>query len=547
MTFIEVKKIPYSHQERVKELNNIFHKENIPIQIISIEYLTEKPNSLSHARVALVCNYHGVTLDFDNPYTPTFDNLKKKTSNKKNKFNGCNKCSGKYHRTEKETVELLQSSLANKKAAFVRFYGMDVGCKGKFIYKCLQCNNLSDPVSINAGINGKAGCKKCTLEKIWKPKLAIGEDVKLFLDSRFGEKKFHWLIDLKKNYKGDDLVSGICLKHQKMVTKKLRSLRHRFTYSPCQKCSEEHKVEKMTLEFEEQENRIKNALADRPWIKYKLEHVDRGNETRIELYCTMHCYPFSAKISNVVHGKANCKLCGNNTHHLSQIMRQSSVDFLRKRQTLYSLEFVNNKTQQSWYKIGVTANNIQGRYSPKQLRMDDLSIKTVILNFQTDVFTASLTELFLLCDLRTNTYRIDKTKYMKNVGGGTECFRKSILNIDNVSTLINSAYASYEKLLTYALKDEELKSALNIANDYFKNSETSSNKIYKLITIRKLGKLRKAPDGMSEKSLLNIVIDNNYDKRETAKSLGITITTLNNWLRRFNLTEQVKMGESKLK
>ena len=348
-----MKKILYkdlsdNQQRYINDKNAQLSLNNVSLKVIGAIFSGNE--SISHSKAVVFCEEHCDCSLFGNPYTPTFSNLRLINNT------GCTKCSGKYKDTKEEASATAIAALNANGCKFLGFIDeIYEGRKSKLNYLTRCCKEIKE-ITLNQAINGKVGCKTCNHKAAARLKCKTGGDILKSIKERFPEASIQWEIDPKKKYRGNDVIDGFCNRHKSLVTKQIVKLYQSSTLSPCAKCSKEIQNQNQKFTIVEQEVRIANALKRYPNLDFHLEHIDEGNNTRIALYCKLHKQSFTARIGNILSGKANCKHCAFNSHHLNDLLNENNPSVFFNPRTFYIVHFtsyisVTNRQEKSGLKL----------------------------------------------------------------------------------------------------------------------------------------------------------------------------------------------------
>ena len=147
--------------DKITEINNLLLIENSNLKVIGF---IEGEYKACHSRVIVKCKKHGLGCYFDNPWNPSYKNLKD--------GNGCPKCYGNYVPTTKESLRKIKDQLLNKHPYLevIGFLNNEYkNCHSKVIIKCKEhgkgCDFESPWNPSYYNLKSGSGCPKCSIEK----------------------------------------------------------------------------------------------------------------------------------------------------------------------------------------------------------------------------------------------------------------------------------------------------------------------------------------------------------------------------------------------
>jgi len=197
----------------------------------------------------------------------------------------------------------------------------------------------------------------------------------------------------------------------------------------------------MTYTLDQQRQRITEALKH-TGLTFSLNDLTGGNETYVDLYCSIHNVSWKAKISNILQGNG-CKFCGFDRHHLKDLLNNpAQFDSPRK----FYWAKLRDRDEKIFWKYGVCKNSFKTRFPTGEMSKDGLILLDYNLQLSNSI-CALLVEFYILNYPPYNEFRVYKHLVMKNVGGGTECFRRHVIDGVSFETLLRSALADRVRLL----------------------------------------------------------------------------------------------------
>ncbi|WP_299020931.1 hypothetical protein [uncultured Photobacterium sp.] len=506
--------------------NQMLKDNNVELTIIG--YIPVPGKAKSHCAVVFDCPTHGDTSKFGNPYTPMVSNLGKLHDC------GCNKCSGKYSPSKDEVrAEIAENIHPNRE--FLGFVGEYKNRASEVMVRCRLCGE-EKPTSILSVIQGK-GCKQCETVNASKRKGITGRELKQVLQHQYGHLPDLFFEDIGDDdkYQNDYLMQFTCKRHKITDKKKVLYLRqNRYRRGPCPECCREAKIEHQTYSYEEQYQRISEVLQHCPW-QFSLPNVDEGNNSRVDLFCRFHNYPFDGRIGNILQHKFGCKYCGYDRHHLKQLLLRGNLDALYSPREFYKIH-LKEENGNTFFKYGVTSNGVFARYSPKNLAEDRLVIVGKPETYDTTSITALLMEAYLMSSAEYNRYRIDKSDIMKKLGGGTECFSQDVIANTDFETLSDLAWSSHKSIIAHIMlgNDDKIIKAQAIIDQYC-DGNTPKDKPLKVI---RQAKSRKLPS-FTQEGLFEALRLHGFKMEETAKAYGVYRTSIRRRAHQLGLKEVI--------
>jgi hypothetical protein len=429
-------------------LNNI--RKNFKDKFIINGYIEEFKGT--ETKLDIICKKHGSGKDWGTPWIPkSNDIISKRTS--------CPKCKKSYRLKEEEAIILIKEKLPST-LSFIKFIG---NYKNTETTKCiLECqeHGLSSDWNNPWTPNVKTILKKQDNFKCTKCK-------NFYIKSEEELTK-----KLNKEIKGSFKILGFFNKYKNNRSKcKIKCEIHGngwewenpWTPNPfslkqgygCPKCSKSYR--KTQKEIEEE---IKQKINGKYVFKGFLNNEYKSLQTKCLLVCPKHGVgwkintPWIPTVKRILEGR-ECSKCKRELSSFTNSIKD--IENFNEERSLYFIKFKDLNTKKIFYKIGLTKNDIDVRFSKSKLNIDEiekLSQKKIKLNN----IIAVITEKFILNKFKK--YKKPMFHRLKETCGGGECFNKDITKGILLNNFVKEACLNYKDILSdFNLTTEEYNSA----------------------------------------------------------------------------------------
>tara|TARA_B100000073_G_scaffold333682_1_gene325387 strand:- start:2012 stop:3589 length:1578 start_codon:yes stop_codon:yes gene_type:complete len=403
-------------------------------------------------KIDIICKKHGAGKDWNTPWKPRASQiLSERTS--------CPKCKKSYRLKEKEAITLIKQKLSST-LTFVNFIGDFKSIETtKCILKCKNhglISNWNNPyyptVRTILTKEDKFNCSKCE-NKYIKSEFEVLEELNKITKSHL---KILGFLEEYKNSRSKCKIKceihGNGWEWENPWTPNTLKLKKGYG---CPKCSKRYvKTQK------EVEKEIKQKIKGKYLFKGFLNNKYKGIYTKCLLVCPQHGEgwelekPWTPTVQRIFEGR-ECSKCQRELSSFTNSIKD--IDKFNEERTLYFIQFKDLNTNKIFYKIGLTKNDINVRFSNFKLNKDNIKkIKQKEIKLKN--IAAILSEKFILNKFEKN--KKPMFHRLKETGGGGECFNKDITNGTSLKNFVNEAFLNYKTtLLTFNLSKEEYKKA----------------------------------------------------------------------------------------
>lgn len=166
---------------------------------------------------------------------------------------------------------------------------------------------------------------------------------------------------------------------------------------------------------------IQRKLKDTHWVLKDIPEIDKGNVTKVDIYCTKHNRTHKVNISNILEGKSPCKVCTEFKQRRSKLKTCIKRYGLEgTKEVFYILKFTGKGV--SFIKSGICVYNgdVESSVKLRYLKSDYSGFTYEILHTEVGYYeTIALAEI----TSQENNQRNKFISYaLKGFAGYSECF-----------------------------------------------------------------------------------------------------------------------------
>jgi hypothetical protein len=393
------------------------------VKISLLNFIGSYSNDLTVCSIN--CREHGNSLLWRNPWKPKIRDLVRDNYS-------CLKCINKYRYTEEDFLERFYK---NKDENIVlegylddKYTNSDTKCllsceiHGKFD----EWGTPSRPRISTLIKSNKISCRKCvgtyryTKQEILK-KINDKEKNGISFVSFVGEYKN---LNSRCNVRCDvhEFGDEFGNKWQPTISDYLKF------ESGCPKCSKSYSYTQ-----EESKKKILSKIGDNVEFKGYIGEYTVSGKTRCTLKCMVHNREWTPVVKDVFDGYG-CNDCSIDSWSIRVLLKRKGLYY--KDNNLYYVKFKNNKTEEIFYKIGISSGRVDERFLDCNLKRDGISIIDHEI-YQMSNILSVLVERYVL--LKYMNYRKPMYDVLKACTGGSECFGEDITKMMSIKDLILEA------------------------------------------------------------------------------------------------------------